>query len=97
CTDDVAGGGQAGVALELGQAEIRDPEMAANIEKEVGRFDVAMDHAKLMGMFERLRSLHAKLRRRLSQGGRPGSVAQLAPISHLGDGTGQAASLDELH
>ena len=41
----VAGHGQAGVVLELGQAEVGDPEVAAVVEQQVGRLDVAVDDA----------------------------------------------------
>ncbi len=51
--------GQAGGALEQSQAEIGDPEIAAHVEQQVGRLDVAMDDAGLMCVFERLgRLLH---------------------------------------
>ena len=50
--DQLAGHGQAGLVLELGQAKIGDPHLAPAVEQQIGRLDVAMDDPHLVGVFE---------------------------------------------
>ena len=47
--DGAAGPGQAGLAGDLGQAEIGDPGDALLRDEDVGRLDVAVDDAVRMG------------------------------------------------
>ena len=56
----VAGDRQAGVVLEPGQAEIGDPEVALDVQQEVGRLDVAVHDAELVRVVERLGRLDAQ-------------------------------------
>ena len=49
----VAGDGQLGVAANQRQAEVGHPQFAASVEKQIGRLDVAVDDAGLMGIFQR--------------------------------------------
>ena len=49
-----------GFALEAGQAEVGDPEVAPAVDDQVRRLDVAVEHALLMGVLEGLGSLEAQ-------------------------------------
>ena len=53
---------QAGLAvLHVGQAEVGHPQLAAPVQQQVGRLDVAMDDAQLVGVVQRLGRLDAQL------------------------------------
>jgi hypothetical protein len=56
----VAAGRQPGVALEVGQAEIRDPQVARGVHEQVRRLDVAVDDALPVGVLQRFRRLGAE-------------------------------------
>ena len=62
--EQVAGLRQAGVGVELGQAEVGDPDVAAAVDQQVGRLDVAVDDAELVGVLQRL----GRLRRQPGDG-----------------------------
>ena len=52
---DLAGAGQAAVALELlRQAEVGHARVAVPVEQDIGRLEVAVDHAVLVGVLDRL-------------------------------------------
>ena len=72
-------------AERLGQAEIGDVRLAGGVHQDVRRFDVAMEDAALVGVMHRPRDQ----RHEASRFSR--SVAQ------SGEGSGQAAALNELH
>ena len=55
----IAGLGRAFTALELGEAEIRDPGVALDIEQEVRGLDVTVQNALLVGMGQRLGHLES--------------------------------------
>ena len=63
-----------GVALDLGQAEVGDPELALGVEQEVGRLDVAVEDAAGVGVVQRLGGLHAE----------PGHVADVGAVAGRG-------------
>ena len=56
----VAGERQAGVPLHVGHAEIGDPEVAAPVQQQVGRLDVAVDDPLVVCVAERLGGLDAQ-------------------------------------
>jgi hypothetical protein len=58
--DQVSGERQRRGRLELGQAEISDPMVAARVDEHVGRLDVAVDDAELVGVFEGVGGLLAE-------------------------------------
>ena len=72
--DQVARLGQAGRVMEVGQAEVGDPDVAAEVDQEVRRLDVAMHDALLMRIFEGFRRL------RHAPGDRPIPLRRLAAI-----------------
>ena len=43
------------------QPEVGDPDATGRIDEQIGRFDVAMDHAVMMGVGQRLRRLEPDL------------------------------------
>ncbi len=47
----------------MGQAEVCDPQRAMGVDEQVGRFDISMHHAELMGVIERLGGLSNELGR----------------------------------
>jgi hypothetical protein len=61
--EQVAGDGQLGMAADQGQPEVGHPQLAAGVEQEVGRLDVAVDDAHLVGVLQRLGRLGAQARR----------------------------------
>jgi hypothetical protein len=67
----VAGDGQPGVALDVGQAKVGDPEAAAAVQQQVGLLDVAVDDAQLVGVVQRLGRLDAQL----------GHAAEVGPVA----------------
>src|SRR5438309_906423 len=50
--EQVAGRGQAAVAADVGQAEVGDEQRAGPVQEQVGRLDVAVDHAELVGVLQ---------------------------------------------
>ena len=56
---DIAGARQIAVAVDLGQAEVGDPDRAVDIEQEVRRLDVAVQDPVLMGVIEGFGHLEA--------------------------------------
>ena len=80
---------QAGLALQPGQAEVGDPEVAADVEQEVGGLDVAVQHPLLVGVLQGLGGLDAQAGGVLEEGpaaGRPARGGQ-----RCGAGAGRAA------
>src|SRR4051812_47594590 len=61
-TGHVAGGGEALATLNRRQPEVCDPQMAALIDQQVARLNVAMNDTDLMGMFQSYRGLLNPLR-----------------------------------
>src|SRR5262249_4285888 len=57
---DVAGEGQAVVTLDLGQAEVGDPETALGVEQQVRGLDVSVEDAPGVRVIERLGRLKAE-------------------------------------
>jgi hypothetical protein len=55
-------------ALDHRQAEVGDPELPAGVEHEVRGLDIPVDHARLVGVFQRLGRLQAQLSRGAEQG-----------------------------
>ena len=60
--DDVAGLGRSVGTFELRQSEVRDPNVAVDVEQEVRRLDIAVQHALAVGMCQRLGNLNAQPR-----------------------------------
>ena len=54
--------GQAGIGEPAGQAEVRHPDRSLLVDQQVGGLDVAMDHAMMVGVRERLGRLEADFR-----------------------------------
>jgi hypothetical protein len=73
--DQVAGHGHAGVTLHAGQAEVGDPQLAAPVDEQVGRLDVAMDDALVVGVLQRPGGLQAEVGGRAEKGRVPGGGA----------------------
>ena len=46
-----------GIARDLGQSEVGDPELPAQVQEQVARLDVPVHDARLMGVLERQRRL----------------------------------------
>ena len=62
----VAGHGQPGLAVAVGQTEVGNPHAALSVHQQVGRLDIAMDHAQLVRVLQRLGRLHPQRLRILS-------------------------------
>ena len=58
--EQVAGHRQPGVALDAGQAEVGDPEVAARVDQQVRRLDVAVQDPLLVRVLERLGRLESR-------------------------------------
>ena len=58
--EQVAGHRHAGVLFDAGQAEVGDPELAGVVDQEVGRLDVAVEDAVLVGVVEGFGGLDAE-------------------------------------
>ena len=58
----VAGVRQILLVLRLREPEIGDPDVAAGIQEQVRRLDVSMQHARLVGIGQRLGHLHRDAR-----------------------------------
>ena len=58
---ELSGHRQPGVAGDLGQAEVGDPELAPKVEQEVARLDVPMHDPGLVGVLDRQGRLPAKI------------------------------------
>ena len=57
--DEVAADGQAEVGLAARQAEVRDPQMTTRVHQQIGRLDVAVDNALIVGVLQGLGSLNS--------------------------------------
>ena len=78
--------GQTAVALHLlGQPEVGDPRVAVLVEEDVGRLEVAVDHAALVGVLDGLGDLADQ----------PGGLARGQRT--VGKALGEALPLDETH
>ena len=58
----VAGQRQAPFGLKLSEAEVGDPQLAAGVEQQIPRLDVAMNHAHLVRVLQGLGRLDAQPR-----------------------------------
>src|SRR5579884_417465 len=58
--EQVAALRQAGIGLELSESEIGDPEMAVRVHHQIAGFDVTVNDAILVSMFQRLGGLNAE-------------------------------------
>jgi hypothetical protein len=86
CADDGPGGGQAGVLVgALGQAEVGDARLALGVDQDVGRLEVAVQHAAAVREVDRLGD-DADVAHRLQRRQRV--------FAHQ---FGQAAALDVIH
>ena len=72
--DHVAGHRQAAARLHPRQAEIGDPEVAPDVDQQIGRFDVAVDGPQAMGVIEGLGGLQAQVGDGAEIGGGAGAV-----------------------
>ena len=59
-SQQVTGHRQIRAALQSGQPEIRHPQPAAMVQQQVGRLDVAVNDAQLVGVLQRFGSLNAQ-------------------------------------
>ena len=59
--EEVAGHRHAGVLFDAGQAEVGDPEFAGVVDQQVGRLDVAVEDAVLVGVVEGFGGLDAEV------------------------------------
>ena len=62
--EHIAGLRETAVRVNVSEAEVGNPQGAALIQQQVRRFDVAMNHAELVGVLECLAGLNRKLRDR---------------------------------
>ena len=103
--------GQVEAALDPGQAEVGDPELAGPVDHQVRGLDVAMQHVAGVGMVERFGRLPGEpghlAGERVSLGGpkpeirrmrgdRP-RVASKSCTTQVADDPGQVAAVDESH
>ena len=69
---DLARAGQPAVGLQLlGQPEVGDPRVAVLVEQNIGRLQVAVDHAALVGVLDGLAHLRPSVRRPRGAGAAP--------------------------
>ena len=90
-----------GIADDLGQAEVGDPELRPEVQQQVARLDVPMHDPRLVGVLERQRRLPAQpghpveipaaVRRPLARDRRRGERG-LAPQARLGEARGRSAT-----
>ena len=66
--------------LELGQAEVGDPDVPQRVEDQVRRLDVAVQHAPLVGIGQGVGDL----------GAQPGDLAIVARLALADEGAGRA-------
>ena len=64
--------------LELGQAEVGDPDVPQRVQDQVGRLDVAVQHASLVGVSQGIGDL----------GAQPGDLAIVTNIGLAGQRAG---------
>src|SRR6516162_1522951 len=72
----VAADRKAAFGVESSQAKVGDPKMAACVDQKIGRLDVAVHDANLMGVFQGLRRLNTELG--------DGSIERYFPCGPLG-------------
>ncbi len=83
--EQVAGACEPGPGVELGQAEIGDPDVAQGIHHEVRRLHVAVDDTELMGVLERLGGLYGEPGDRAKKTRRSAGSLRLELGRHGGD------------
>ena len=94
--EQVAAMRQVAAALEAGQAEVGDPEVARAVDQQVAGLDVAVQDAQRVGVLQGLGRLHGQPGRLARRTGHDVRRAAIALVG-LAEPIGQRAALDELH
>ena len=84
--EEFAADGEPGIARDLRQAEVGDPELPPQVQEQVARLDVAVHDAQLMSVLERERCLPAEV-----------GHAVEAEATGLPNKRREALTIDELH
>ena len=90
--EHVSGPRQIAAVKEPGEAEVSNPEVPSGIDQEVGWLDVAVQHAALVGVLQRLGRLEGEPSRAAGARRRRGLRWRT-----VGNEIGERAALDELH